>query len=190
MSRLDLIVGPNGAGKTTLFERVIEPGRPGLPFVNADRIALARFGPDAERRSYEAARIAADARETLIEARLDFCTETVFSHPSKLDLVEIASEAGYDIVLHVVMIPLRLCLPRVEARVAAGGHSVPPGKIEGRFQRLWPNIAAAISVCRRSIFWDNAGDDGPTEVASFRHGIADHPPRWPDWTPQEISALR
>jgi arabinosyltransferase C len=47
VSFLDLIVGPNGAGKSTLFERVIEPARPGLPFVNADRIAADRFGADA-----------------------------------------------------------------------------------------------------------------------------------------------
>lgn len=190
MSRLDLIVGPNGAGKTTLFARAIEPGRPGLPFVNADRIAAARFGPEAEPRSYEAARIAADTRNSLIEARLDFCTETVFSHSSKLDLVEAASAAGYDIVLHVVMIPLELCLPRVEARMAAGGHSVPAEKLEGRFRRLWPNVAAAVIICRRSIFWDNAGDGGPIEVGSFRRGVADHPPRWPDWAPDEISSLR
>ena len=47
MSRLDVIAGPNGAGKTTLYERVIYPGRPGLPFVNADVIAAARFGDAA-----------------------------------------------------------------------------------------------------------------------------------------------
>jgi predicted ABC-type ATPase len=43
VSRFDLTVGPNGAGKTTLYERVIAPDRPGLPFVNADRIASDRF---------------------------------------------------------------------------------------------------------------------------------------------------
>ena len=59
MSFLDLIVGPNGAGKTTLYELIIATGRPGLPFVNADRIAADRYGADAEARSYEAAEIAA-----------------------------------------------------------------------------------------------------------------------------------
>ena len=61
MSRLDLLVGPNGAGKTTLFERVIAPDRPGLPFVNADRIARDRFpGHELER--------AAGSRELLSQA--------------------------------------------------------------------------------------------------------------------------
>ena len=85
MSRLDVIAGPNGAGKTTLFERVIRPPRPGLPFVNADRIARERFPGEELERSHEAARIAAQARRAMIEARLDCCAETVFSHESEVD---------------------------------------------------------------------------------------------------------
>lgn len=189
MSRLDLIVGPNGAGQTTLYERVIAPGRPGLPFVNADRIAADRFGDEAEARSYEAAEIAEAARDALIAARLDFCSETVFSHSSKVDLVAGAVEAGYEIVLHVVMIPLELSGPRVAVRVAAGGHSVPQGKLAARYRRLWPNVAAAVPLCRRAMFWDNSSQDGPFEVAAFRLGVADFPPRWPDWTPEELRLL-
>ncbi len=79
MSRLDLIAGPNGAGKTTLFERVIRPGRAGLPFVNPDLIARDRFPGHELEHADEAAQIAAAARTALIDARLDFCTETAFS---------------------------------------------------------------------------------------------------------------
>ena len=53
-----MIVGPNGAGKTTLYERVIAPARPGLPFVNADRIARERFPARVAEHAYEAANIA------------------------------------------------------------------------------------------------------------------------------------
>jgi predicted ABC-type ATPase len=190
VSRLDLIAGPNGAGKTTLYERVIRPGRPGLPFVNADDIAAARFGDAASEMSYAAAEIAATTRAALIEARLDFCTETVFSHPSKVDLIDAAVTAGYDVVLHVVMVPVELSARRVAARVAAGGHDVPADKIATRYARIWPNVVAAVGRCRRSIVYDNSHDAGPTEVASFRSGLADYPPRWPGWTPDElVSAL-
>lgn len=116
MSRLDIIAGPNGAGKTTLFELVIEPGRPGLPIVNADRIASQRWPGDELAHSYEAASIAAATRSHLIDARLDFCTETVFSHESKLSLVVDAEAAGYDVVMHVVMIPLELSGTRDSGR--------------------------------------------------------------------------
>jgi len=189
VSRLDLIVGPNGAGKTTLYERVIAPGRPGLPFVNADRIAADRFAGDEEARSYEAAQIAQDTRAALIAARLDFCAETVFSHHSKLDLVTAAVAAGYDVVVHVVMIPLELSGPRVAARVAAGGHSVPTDKLAARYERLWPNVVAAVTHCHCVVFWDNSHDDGPVRVATYRYGVADHPPMWPAWAPEPLATL-
>jgi predicted ABC-type ATPase len=189
VSRLDVIAGPNGAGKTTLFERVIRPPRPGLPFVNADRIARERFPGEELERSHEAARIAAEARRAMIEARLDFCAETVFSHESKVDLVAAATEAGYDVVLHVVLIPLSLSAPRVAKRVAAGGHDVPVDKLASRYGRIWPLIAAAVPSCYRVIFWDNAADDGPFEVASYRYGVADYSPRWPVWAPEPLLDL-
>lgn len=186
MSRLDSIAGPNGAGKTTFFEQIIAPDRPGLPFVNADRIARDRFPGDETNQSYEAAKIAERACTALIHARLDFCTETVFSHPSKHELINHATAAGYDVVLHVVMIPLELCAYRVDARRRAGGHNVPTGKLAPRYQRRWPLITAAVPSCFRAVFYDNATDAGFDEVASFRFGLADYPPRWPSWIPQAL----
>jgi len=189
VSRLDLIAGPNGAGKTTLYRRVIRPARPGLPFVNADLIARDRFPGHELAKAYEAAEIAARARQALIDVRLDFCAETVFSHASKVDLVTTATAAGYDVVLHVVMIPLHLASARVASRVAAGGHDVPHGKLASRCQRLWPLVTAAAPHCYRAVFWHNAADDGPFEVASHRFGTADYPPRWPAWTAQPLREL-
>lgn len=186
MSRLDLIAGPNGAGKTTFFERVIERERPGLPFVNADRIAAAAFPGAEAAHGYEAARRAAAAREALIAARLDFSTETVFSHESKVALVTAATTAGYDVVMSVIMIPLELSASRVAARVDAGGHAVPIEKLASRYERLWPLIARALPACHRAVFYDNAHDSGPTEVAAFRSGVPDYPSRWPTWTPAAL----
>ena len=189
MSRLDLIAGPNGAGKTTLFEAIIEAERPGLPFVNADRIAQERAPDDVEAFAYEAAAIAAEARSALIKARLDFCTETVFSHESKVDLIIDATNADYDVHLHVVMIPLELSALRVAARVDGGGHSVPTDKLESRYQRLWPLIATAVPHCHLATFYDNSHDSGPRQVAAFRSGIADYSPAWPTWTHEALCAL-
>lgn len=189
MSRLDLIAGPNGAGKTTLYERVIAPDRPGLPFVNADRIASDRFPGHELEQAYAASEIAAATRDALIAARIDFCTETVFSHESKVDLVTIAATAGYDVVLHVVMIPHALSGPRVAARVASGGHDVPSDKLASRYERLWRHVATAAPHCHRAVFYDNSADDGPSEVAAYRYGAADYSPRWPPWTPEPLLTL-
>ncbi|WP_108665940.1 zeta toxin family protein [Euzebya rosea] len=187
MSRLDLLAGPNGAGKTTLFRRVIGSLRPGLPLVNADVIAAQRWPEDPEGNSYAAARIADDTRRQLVEARLDFATETVFSHTSKVEFVQFASDAGYDVVLHVVMVPLELSIARVEQRTLAGGHTVPPEKLQPRFERLWPLVAAAVPTCHRAIFYDNSRDRAQV-VASFDRGVAEHA-AWPDWAPPPLLRL-
>ncbi len=189
MSRLDLIAGPNGAGKTTLYEQVIAPERPGLPFVNADRIAADRFPGKEVESAYAASEIAARAREALIAARLDFCTETVFSHESKVALVRDATDAGYDVVLHVVLIPLELSSARISTRVASGGHDVPAEKLATRYERLWGHIVTAVPFCHRAVFYDNSRDDGPSEIAALRNGIADYTPRWPTWAPAPLLAL-
>ena len=44
--------------------------------------------------------------------RTSFVTETVFSHPSKVDLVRAAAAAGYQVTLHVVMVPVDLSVAR------------------------------------------------------------------------------
>lgn len=181
-----MIAGPNGAGKTTLYERVLRPARPGLPFVNADRIARHRFPGEELSRAHEAAEIAGRTRRALIDARIDFCAATVFSHPSKVDLVTTAVAGGYDVVLHVVLIPQRLSGPRVAARVAAGGHDVPEDKLTSHYRRLWPLVVAAMPHCHRAVFWDNAPDNGPFEVGSYRFGVPDYPSRWPHWTPEVL----
>ena len=103
-----------------------------------------------------------------------------------VDLVTTATAADVDVVLHVVMIPLELSSQRVAARVAAGGHDVPTTKLTGRYHRLWSLVAAALPHCHRTVFWNNAGDEGPFEVASYRHATADYPPRWPAWTPRSL----
>jgi predicted ABC-type ATPase len=65
-------------------------------------------------------------------------TETVFSHPSKRQLVEAAIDTGYLVSLHVVMVPEGLAVARVAQRVRDGGHDVPEDKIRSRYLRLWP----------------------------------------------------
>ncbi len=133
MKRLDLVVGPpNGAGKSTFVELTLAPLLPGSAFVNADEIAKRRWPDDPAAHSYEAARIAATTRSALIARGDSFIAETVFSHPSKLELITEAATAGYVVALHILIIPEELAVHRVRLRVSAGGHSVPEDKIRER----------------------------------------------------------
>ena len=91
MNRLDLVVGPNGAGKSTFVRLTLSKALARTGVVNADLIAQQRWPDDPEVHSYEAARIATATREALMARREAFIAETVFSHPSKLDLLRRAT---------------------------------------------------------------------------------------------------
>lgn len=183
---LHLVAGPNGAGKTTFYERILGPAT-GLPFVNADLIARARWPEDPASHAYEAAELAAREREVAIDARRSFASETVFSHPSKLDLVRAAGGAGYRRYLHVVLIPEELAVARVRVRVEVGGHPVPEGKIRTRFGRLWRLLSEAIRIVEETEVLDNSSAKTPFRVvARYSRGVLQGSAEWPPWTPKEL----
>jgi predicted ABC-type ATPase len=188
MNRLDLVVGCNGAGKSSFVEFTLAPLLPQSVFVNADEIAEQRWPDDPAGHAYDAARVAAQTRAKLIELRQSFIAETVFSHPSKLELIDAAHAADYTVVLHVLLIPEELAVQRVRHRVSAGGHDVPENKIRERYQRLWALVAAAIVRSDAATVYDNSRLKGPHIVAQFTNGFAVGSPAWPGWTPQELSS--
>lgn len=187
MKRLDLVVGPNGAGKSTFVELTLAPLLPRSVFVNADEIAKQRWPADPLNHAYEAARIAAATRDALIEHGRSFIAETVFSHPSKLDLIDSAHSAGYTVVLHVVLIPEALAVQRVRYRVAAGGHNVPEAKIRERYHRLWSLVTDAIIRADSATIYDNSTHSGPRIVAQMSGGLSISAPAWPTWAPKSLS---
>lgn len=186
MDRLDVVVGPNGAGKSTFIALTLAPLLPRSFVVNADEIARQRWPADPAGHSYEAARIAADTRAKLIELGRSFIAETVFSHPSKLDLVDAARRAGFTVVLHALLIPEDLAVERVRHRVQAGGHDVPEVKIRQRHRRLWAQVADAITRCDSVTAYDNSLLRGPRIVAQFSGGVTVGAPDWPSWAPEEL----
>jgi predicted ABC-type ATPase len=187
VSRLDLIVGPNGAGKSTFAQEILGAQLPGILFVNADLIARERWPKDPEPHAYDAAEIAAATRSALIESGRQFIAETVFSHPSKVALIDHARGAGCFVALHVLMVPENVALARVAVRVARGGHSVPEDKIRQRYHRLWPLVAVAAAKADSAAFWDNSTLDGPDLIAALVNGHLVAPPKWPSWTPDVLT---
>jgi predicted ABC-type ATPase len=186
MNRLDLVAGPNGAGKSTFVELTLAPMLGGSVFVNADEIAKQRWPKDPAAHAYEAALIAAETRAKLIELRRSFIAETVFSHPSKLELIDTAKVGGYALVLHVVLIPEQLAVARVAYRVQSGGHPVAENKVRERYHRLWALVADAIARCDQATVYDNSARKGPRIVAQMSDGFIVGSPAWPDWTPQAL----
>lgn len=190
MRQLHLVVGPNGSGKPTFVTEFLGRELPGWAYVNADEIAKARWPADPGGHAYEAAAVAAQTRAHLIAGGRSFIAETVFSHPSKLDLIRSSKAAGYQVVLHVLLVPEELAVMRVAYRVRAGGHDVPEHKIRERYRRLWPLIAQAISIADRAVAYDNSQLAGPVRVAELVFGLPIGAARWPAWSPlgQALSA--
>ena len=180
---LVLLAGPNGAGKSTLYETRVAPAFAG-PFINADVIQRDELGDAGMGASYEAAGIARERRRAALDAGESFATETVFSHPSKLEIIEGARARGYlVIVMHVSVESPDLSVARVRGRALEGGHDVPEEKIRARYDRGQPLIRAAVLRADRGMVYDNSRLNAPPrQVLVFARGRlirADaHLPHW------------
>ena len=181
-----LLAGPNGAGKSTLYKALMRQATiaPSAEFVNADLYEAAHLQHIADplARS-EAARLWADARRAeLLKAGQSFVSETVFSHESKLALIEEAQQLGFFVMLMVVCLddPQRL-LARVAGRVSEGGHAVPPERILARYPRTLANLAIAVRLADVAILYDSEAVSPGTHraVAICRR----------DWTEERVSPL-
>ncbi len=151
-----VLAGANGTGKSTLYATRVAPNFSG-PFINADNIQRDELGDASPHAAYEAARIAADRRQAFLSRGEDFVTETVFSHPSKLDLIFEARANDFDIFLmHIGVDSPDISVERVAARVEEGGHPVPEDKIRARYARNGRFIRQAVLAADRGFIYDNS----------------------------------
>jgi predicted ABC-type ATPase len=148
--RPDLLViaGPNGSGKTTTTEALVQhEWSLGAEYINPDVIAEERFGgwnnPEAV---LQAARWAAERRETLLMQGSGMAFETVFSAPDKLEFLRRAKERGYFIRLFFIgTTDPAINIRRVQQRVVEGGHDVPRNKIVSRYFGAMENLALSLA---------------------------------------------
>ncbi|HQC86499.1 MAG TPA: zeta toxin family protein [Rhodoferax sp.] len=165
-----LLAGPNGAGKSTLYRALVLAGT--IPataeFVNADLHEAAHLQhiADPVRRSEQARQWADARRAALLQAGQPFVSETVFSHESKLALIQEAQIAGFFVMLLVVALdqPDRL-LARVAQRVLEGGHPVPPERILARYPRTLAHLTQAVRLADAAILYDSADVSPGTHTA-------------------------
>jgi predicted ABC-type ATPase len=178
-----VLAGPNGAGKSTLYQTRVAPSFAG-PFINADIIQRDELRDPSPAASYEAARIASSRRADYLSRRRDFATETVFSHPSKLELIDEARTKGFTvIVMHVGVDTPDLSVARVGTRAEEGGHIVPEDKIRVRYERGAPLIRTAVLKADRGMVFDNSRlNEPPSHCLTFANGrLAFALPRLPGW---------
>ena len=180
---LIVLAGPNGSGKSSLYETRIAPSF-SVPFINADIIQRDELGESDVNAAYKAARIAAERRDEFLAQRRSFVTESVFSHPSKLDFIREAKKLDYRVMIfHVCVEDPDLSVARVGERVKEGGHPVPEEKIRQRYDRNGPLIRQAALESDVAHVYDNSKlNHLPQRVLSFSSGkssfVATRVPEW------------
>jgi predicted ABC-type ATPase len=151
-----VFAGPNGSGKSTLTDHLIDAGIDFGEYINPDRIAATLDLPEPAR-SKQAQAIADFQRERCLTGLLNFSFETVMSHPSKVEFMVRADDAGYDVVLYFVCTSdPEINIRRVENRVTGGGHDVPHERIVARYWRTLELLPHAALVARRTVLFDNS----------------------------------
>ena len=155
--RLIILAGPNGSGKTTFATQLMEhQWGQGCRFLNADELAERLGGWNDVANIAQAQQLIRADLQGAIQARDDIMYETVFSHPSKLDLIRQAREAGYFIRLFFVCTESpRINIDRVAERFAKGGHGVPGDKVNSRYHRALMYGAEALRMVQRGYVYDN-----------------------------------
>src|SRR5262249_46849640 len=150
-----MVAGPNGAGKTTLIRWLQRRGTDFGEYINPDDIAQELAGSYDER-VRRAQSIADSRREECIEARRSFSFETVMSHPSKVDILLRAKQAGFFVQLFFIGTEdPQISADRVALRVAQGGHDVPKDRIAPRWFRTMNQLFSAIEASNRTFVFDN-----------------------------------
>ncbi|MBQ3218738.1 MAG: zeta toxin family protein [Akkermansia sp.] len=97
--------------------------------------------------------------QVALQERQNIIYETVFSHPSKLELIRQAISAGYFVRLFFICTESpRINIDRVSERFAKGGHTVPGKKVSDRYNRALLYGAEAMRLAHRGYLYDNSAD--------------------------------
>ncbi len=136
---LVIIGGANGSGKTTLAREFVALEK--FTYLGADEIARELNPQQPEKVAIEAARLFSQRFGKFVEKRESLIVESTLSGLSLQRWIEKARGFGYAVkILFVYLSSPQLCVQRVAARVAKGGHDVPEADIQRRFARANSNF--------------------------------------------------
>lgn len=134
--------------------------------------------------SYEGALISSFLRHHLQERKIDFCFETVMSHPSKIDEIREAKEKGYKTYLYFICIDdPEVNISRVENRVEKGGHNVASDKIASRYYNTLNNLMSMIDAADKCYLFDNSDKEYVliAKIIEKRLTLKTEPEKLPNW---------
>lgn len=153
-----ILAGPNGSGKTTFATLLLQHdwGK-GCINLNADELAQELGDWNNPLCIQQAQQLVWARLNQAFALRQDIIYETVFSHPSKLELIRRARELGYFVRLFFICTcSPRINVERVAERFAKGGHTVPGRKVNSRYHRALLYGAEAMHLVQRGYLYDNS----------------------------------
>lgn len=149
MPKLLCICGPNGAGKST-FSRALAI-RENLLVIDPDKLAAEGLSPIA------AGKAAARMARLFLQEGVSFARESTLTSHFDFVLMDEAKQRGYEVELvYIRLASSALALERIAARVARGGHDVPPQDVIRRFSRSLENLPKAVNLADRVTILDNS----------------------------------
>lgn len=136
---LIIVGGANGSGKTTFAREIV--AQTGIEYLGADEIA-AELNPSApEKVSIEAARIFSRRFDEFLNSGESVLVESTLSGLSLKKFLRAAKENNFRIrVWFLYLDSVELCVRRIAARVAKGGHHIPDEDVHRRFGRANANF--------------------------------------------------
>ena len=139
---------------------------------------------EKETHSYEGALISSFLRHYLQELNIDFCFETVMSHPSKIEEIIEAKQKGYKTYLYFICIDdPEVNVSRVENRVEKGGHNVDHRKISSRYYNTLNNLIKMIEIIDKCYLFDNSSEEFNliAKISDGKLSLEVEPNELPNW---------
>jgi predicted ABC-type ATPase len=156
--------------KISPFQTLVNYNISDLLYYENCRISLKE---DHFNNTYLAAAISDFLRYKMVQSNSSFSFESVFSHISKINELEIAKKANFKIYFYFITTsdPF-INSHRIKNRVETGGHDVPNEKIHERYYRTMQNLYTAFKLSDRAYLFDNtsAKSNGSFDFFAEKNG--------------------
>jgi len=161
---ITVLAGTNGAGKSSIAGEYLRQS--GAPHFDPDAMARELLAKNPGLSSTDANGLAwQEGMRQLKEAirlRKDFIFETTLGGNTVTATLEEALDAGLDVrIWYVGLMSPELHIARVQARVAKGGHAIPPGTIRQRFNDSRLNLIRLMGRLAELKVFDNSAEADP-----------------------------
>lgn len=166
MARITVLAGTNGAGKSSIAGAMLREA--GGDYVNPDEatrdILAANPGMDAATANALAWQANVAQLEAAIAGHAHYNFETTLGGRTITERLLQAAAAGMEVaVWYCGLDSPERHLARIRARVARGGHDIPPGRVRERYTASQRNLIRLLPHLHQLAIYDNSAETDPAD---------------------------